>query len=200
MQLQLQVEAPLSSAPALEGDSIPNYEAYTPEALIAPARQVLGHIDLDPASCELANSVVQARQYFTEEENALEQDWWGKIWLNPPFSRKWIAPFAEKILAELGRGQVEEMILLTNNSTSADWCQSLMNRSDAVCFLDRRWEFWGPYADQQRATGKHTGNRYAQMIFYFWCGCPFQTRDRAWKFAEVYKELGWVGEKVPDVM
>ncbi len=44
-----------------------------------------GQIDLDPASSEHANSVVQARRYFTWQNNGLRQDWSCKnLYLFPP--------------------------------------------------------------------------------------------------------------------
>jgi hypothetical protein len=32
-------------------------------------REVLGEIDLDPASCADANKIVRAKQFFTQEDN-----------------------------------------------------------------------------------------------------------------------------------
>jgi len=44
-----------------------------------------GNVDLDPASSETANSVVQADRYFSWRENGLNQVWRGKsVYLFPP--------------------------------------------------------------------------------------------------------------------
>jgi hypothetical protein len=43
-------------------------EHYTPKWLVQPAHDVLGGIDLDPASCVLGQEVVQARRYFSSSE------------------------------------------------------------------------------------------------------------------------------------
>lgn len=44
-------------------------EYYTPAYIIEPVRRVLGSIDYDPASSELANTIVKARQYSGEPES-----------------------------------------------------------------------------------------------------------------------------------
>ncbi len=44
-----------------------------------------GSIDLDPASSEAANTVVDARKFYTFKENGLTQTWKAKsIYLYPP--------------------------------------------------------------------------------------------------------------------
>ena len=62
-----------------------NHERYTPSALIDAVRQVFGEIDLDPASSNEANKVVQAKSFFTKRTNGLKKRWRGRVFLNPPF-------------------------------------------------------------------------------------------------------------------
>ncbi len=67
---------------------------YTPPAIVEAARFTLGAIDLDPASCELANRSVRAARVFTREEDGLSRSWgaWGlppiqgpsRVFVNPP--------------------------------------------------------------------------------------------------------------------
>lgn len=56
-------------------------EWYTPEPYIAAARDVLGEIDLDPASTETANAVVGAHTFITEQQNGLSKKWRGTVLL-----------------------------------------------------------------------------------------------------------------------
>lgn len=66
-------------------------EWYTPEWLINIARNFYGgEIDLDPASCDLAQSWIKAQNYFTIKEDGFLQPkkWQGRIWLNPPYGSK----------------------------------------------------------------------------------------------------------------
>lgn len=66
------------------------FEDYTAPRIVEPARAVLGRIDLDPASCELANSVVKAEFFWTlDDPDPLAKDCeWGdgstRVFLNPP--------------------------------------------------------------------------------------------------------------------
>lgn len=65
-------------------------EWYTPSWILDAAREVLGHLDLDPASSIVANETVQASQWYSERNSGLGKHWWtdekkpASIWLNPP--------------------------------------------------------------------------------------------------------------------
>ncbi len=78
-----------------------NYEWYSPSDVVEAARVVLGDIDLDPASSELANTKVGAARFFTLEEDGLSQPWRGRVWMNPPFAQPAIGLFAEKLAASM---------------------------------------------------------------------------------------------------
>ena len=56
----------------------------TPEQVLLLARQVLGFIDLDPASDADAQRYVLAKNYFAPVNDGLSQEWHGRVWLNPP--------------------------------------------------------------------------------------------------------------------
>ena len=64
-------------------------EHYTPPHIVEAARATLGSIDLDPASCELANRTVRAGMFFSKERNGLERLWGNdglptRVFCNPP--------------------------------------------------------------------------------------------------------------------
>lgn len=59
-------------------------EHYTPSHIVEKARALMGGIDLDPASCALANSIVRATDYCSIEDDGLAHPWHGNVFLNPP--------------------------------------------------------------------------------------------------------------------
>lgn len=61
---------------------------WTPPAVLDLAREVLGQIDLDPASCLQANAAVGATRYYTEADDGLTLPWAGTVWCNPPGGRR----------------------------------------------------------------------------------------------------------------
>jgi len=70
--------------------TVTSSEWYSPSWIVDPARDYLGGIDLDPASCALANTIVQATTFFGIEQNGLQQDWLGNWFGNPPSPpREW---------------------------------------------------------------------------------------------------------------
>lgn len=121
-----------------------NAEWYTPAEYIEAARAVLGTIDLDPASCPLANTVVQAAAYFTADEDGLAHPWRGAVWLNPPYAAAVINAFAAKLIAEHSAGRVTAAVVLVNNATETGWFQTLAASAAAACFPTSRIRYWGP--------------------------------------------------------
>ena len=95
-----------------------NNEWYTPPDYIELARAVMGSIDLDPASSDKANEVVQAKTYYTAQDDGLSHDWSGNVWMNPPYSSELITKFTEKLIAELPR--VPQALVLVNNATETE--------------------------------------------------------------------------------
>lgn len=142
--------APVSLRPDYDSD-----EWYTPVEIMNAARAVLGQIDLDPASCALANTVVHAARYYTRDEDGLRKAWHGRVWLNPPYSQP--GQFVETLLAGYVAGRVSQAIVLVNNATETYWFQKLLRFP--VCFPARRLQFW-------RHDHSGVGARQGQAIFY----------------------------------
>ena len=118
-----------------------NNEWYTPTEYIEAARAVMGDIELDPASSEIANQTVKARVYFTAEDDGLRFHWDGRVWMNPPYSSELIGKFTDKLVQHFAGGDVTEAIVLVNNATETGWFQTMLVCASAVCFIKRRVKF-----------------------------------------------------------
>lgn len=119
-----------------------NNEWYTPADIIEAARRMMGGIDLDPASSDIANKVVKAGKYYTAETNGLDKEWFGNVWLNPPYAAELIEAFTNKATAEAPN--IKQMIILVNNATETRWFRSLVGISSAICFPSSRVKFYLP--------------------------------------------------------
>jgi ParB family chromosome partitioning protein len=133
-------------------------ESYTPAKYIEAGRLVMGSIDLDPASCKLAQKTVKATTYYTKEDNGLDKPWNGNIFLNPPYSHPDIKHFVDKLLAELKPGQ--QAILLTNNNTDTGFFHDAAGVATALCFTRGRINFL-------KQDGSVSSPTNGQVFYYF---------------------------------
>jgi len=131
------------SKPHVAGHTGDN-EWYTPAEIVNAARALMGGIDLDPASSELANTVINARKYFTREASGLTRDWFGRVWLNPPYGQPLVADFCEKLVQEVHNGHLEAAVVLVNNATETVWFQMVADVAAGICFPRGRILFWQP--------------------------------------------------------
>lgn len=120
---------------------------YTPEAVILAARNTMGRIDLDPASCEQANENVRASRFFTAEDNGLVQKWGGNVWLNPPYGLNedkksnqalWSSAFFDRY----ERGEFQTGILLVTCCPDRSWFSRFWDYP--LCIFSSRLKFWAP--------------------------------------------------------
>ena len=161
-------------------------EWYTPRQFVDAARQVFGgRIDLDPASCAEAQRTVQANVYFDEERNGLGMQWRGRVWLNPPYGRKHVKVWVQKLVDEYQAGNIDQAILLVKNGTETQWFKELWKGS--LCFVNSRIRFEGP----NRKDGQpHQSPAFGSVFCYF-------GRNHG-RFAEHFAEFGPVFERAGD--
>lgn len=152
-------------------------EWYTPQAHIDLAREVLEEIDLDPATSPQAQETVQANTFYTAEDNGLEKEWHGKVWMNPPYSQPAIQQFIEKLIKEYSEGRVTEAIVLTHNYTDTAWFHLAASQCKAVCFTRGRIGFLSPEGEKAAPT-------QGQAFIYY--------GDNLQKFTESFKNVGVV--------
>jgi len=151
-------------------------EWYTPAEYVELAREVMGGIDLDPASCAQANEVVGAASYYTKEDDGLSKDWAGRLWLNPPYSRDLMPAFVEKLRTSFMDGAVDQAVLVSHNNTDTAWFHTLAGVASAICFPKKRIRF---YRDSEIAAPTN-----GQAFFYL--------GDDPQKFISTFESVGFV--------
>jgi phage N-6-adenine-methyltransferase len=152
-------------------------EWYTPAKYIEAAREVMGGIDLDPASSALANETVQAERFFSLADDGLGRDWFGRVWLNPPYAQPAVGHFLAKLVSEAEAGHIAEAIALTHNYTDTAWFQNTARPANAICFTRGRIAFLNPDGDAAAPT-------QGQAFFYFGHAVS--------RFVEVFEPIGVV--------
>jgi hypothetical protein len=117
----------------MKADARDTYE--TPDEIVEVCRRALGgNIDTDPCSKAEANRRIQAKSFYTEKQNGLTKPWFGRVFLNPPYSNRFVrkkgdggngnimgklpipaaALFIEKLVNEINLGNVTEAITVLN--------------------------------------------------------------------------------------
>lgn len=107
-----------------------NDEWLTPPDII----DILGEFDLDPCS-PINRPWSTAKHHYTVTDNGLRQDWFGRVWLNPPFGSeavKWL-----RRLAEHGNG----IALIPARTETNMFYECIWNCADAVLFMRGRPHF-----------------------------------------------------------
>ena len=151
-----------------------NNEWYTPKEYIEAARLAMGSIDIDPASSDIANEVVQAAEYYTAETNGLDKRLHGNVWMNPPYSSDLIQQFVSKIVDE--RDDYEQAVVLVNNATETEWFNKLISVATAVCFPRSRVKFYMP-------DGKTGSPLQGQAVIYI--------GENVANFFAAFQGIGW---------
>ena len=122
-------------------------EWHTPLEYILAATNVMGRIDLDPASSEKANQTVKASRFYDKQSDGLSKVWAGKVWLNPPYAGELIGKFISKFAKHVSHSDISEGIVLVNNATETNWFKELISASSAVVFPGGRVRFLDPYGN-----------------------------------------------------
>lgn len=98
---------------------------FTPKKILDLVHQQFGMIDLDPCCEDSNNPNVVARDYYTHIEDGLKQEWYGKVFVNPPYSatKLWV----EKAIKEYQKGNAEEILMLLPARVDTKWHYLLDN-------------------------------------------------------------------------
>jgi len=155
---------------------------YTPKEYIESARVVLGTIGLDPFSSEIANEVIKAIKFHSEDDSSLGVEWkTNTVWMNPPYGPL-CGSAIDKFIEQFTKNNFSEGIVLVNNATDTKWFKRLSEHASAWCFTDHRIQFYS-------CDGKSiSGNTRGQVFIYFGNNVP--------KFKQEFRQHGLILKKV----
>jgi len=160
---------------------------YTPPYIIEMVRDVLGWIDLDPASDKVPQEWIRANRIFTKTDrwkgDGLTESWRAiTVFLNPPYGKSVDgqsnqALWSGLMQAEYQLENFEQGILLINSTHGYNWYENIWTRYPC-CLARERIRFIKP-------DGTVGGQaKRGQTFVYF--------GTNATRFIEVFSELGRV--------
>ena len=144
-------------------------EWLTPSDIIDRAATVLGGIDLDPCSDNHGSPNVPAVRHYTQDDDGLNQQWVGRVYMNPPYGRA-IGSWVGKLDNHHRAGDVSEAIALVPARTDTAWFRILADYP--VCFLAGRLRF----------SDSLTGAPFPSGVFYL--------GPRLEAFAQRFEDIG----------
>lgn len=159
----------------------------TPPAILQKVHELLGVIDLDPASDILANKNVGAAQFLTKEDDGLQHPWQGEtIFINPPGGKlngkSNTALFWSKLMKHRDRGHLKHAIFLAFSIEALQTTQNKGCKSIAefpFCVPSSRIKFVSPDNKELQSPS------HSNMIIYV----P-GTADLTDKFYSIFHSLG----------
>tara|TARA_Y100000401_G_scaffold117409_1_gene126087 strand:+ start:2293 stop:2808 length:516 start_codon:yes stop_codon:yes gene_type:complete len=87
--------------------------------------------DLDAAA---SATNTKASMYFSKADDSLTKDWFGNVWLNPPYGRQ-IPKWVEKCNKEIQRKEVHSIYLLLPARTCTKWFHELIMPNAYLVYL-----------------------------------------------------------------
>lgn len=115
---------------------------FTPPEIIEAASAAMGGIDLDAASHPLANRTHKIPDYFHTGRSAFQNDWHGRVWLNPPYGNN--APWFECILRFVEAGAIEQLCMLSPMwAFQTQLARPVMELTSGLILLSPTPRFWG---------------------------------------------------------
>lgn len=106
--------------------------------------EALGPFDLDPCAAPDPKPWLTAQNHYTRPADGLVEPWFGRVWLNPPYSREAVVWLRK--LAQHGTGTA----LVFARTETAWFVETVWNAATAVLFLHGRLHFH--YPDGARAA------------------------------------------------
>lgn len=127
------------------------------EEWLTPPKMVeaLGPFDLDPCSA-LDMPWVLARDAYTKEQDGLAHEWWGRVWLNPPYGNK-----TDRWLREMARHNNGIALIFARTETRM-FFESVWFNAAGLYFIKGRVSFY----NEDGTLGEYSGGAPSVLIAY----------------------------------
>lgn len=110
----------------------------TPWEVLNDLAERFGPFDLDPC-CE--PHTAKAPTYYTAEDDGLSLPWFGKVFVNPPYSD--VRPWLRKAIGTVTSGDVDVVVFLVPCATDTGWFHDLIWPNARLHFIRGRVRFLG---------------------------------------------------------
>ena len=138
--------APLQSLGSHQSSVAGSHTWLTPPNIL----EALGPFDLDPCACPDPRPWDTAKTMWTREDGALRREWFGRVWLNPPFGPKpLVTSFMRRMVAH-GRGTT----LLFARTETELFFETVWEKATSILFLKGRPRF---HHQDGREAGANSG-------------------------------------------
>lgn len=113
-------------------------EHDTPVSFFGPIAESVDGFDLDPSASATSDL---ADRNVTKEEDGLSIQWYGDVWLNPPYSEvsDWMAYAKE----QYRHGNADRIVALVFARTSTRWWHNHATTANLRCLVKGRLTFGG---------------------------------------------------------
>jgi hypothetical protein len=166
-------------------------EWYSPLSVLVRAKEILGQIDLDPASDEFGNARVGARYFITKEQDGLASPWpiFSTVFINPPGGKTGnqsnTALFWKRLMEYRDSGSLKHAIFMcfsieAAQNTQGKGCKSILEFP--FCIPQRRIRF-------DSREGTFSSPSHSNAIIYI----PGQINKTA-EFIKHFSDLGLTRE------
>jgi phage N-6-adenine-methyltransferase len=110
----------------------------TPWPLVREMEAELGPFDLDPAA---EPQTAKAPRFYTIEDDGLTRPWFGRVWLNPPYSKP--RPWLERAHEATSMGKADLVAALLPASVDTRWFHETVLPYAELRFIRGRVRFLG---------------------------------------------------------
>jgi site-specific DNA-methyltransferase (adenine-specific) len=123
---------------ALLGIPEPPDNWFTPADLFNEIEEKYGPFDMDVAASSMNT---KCAVYITEQQNALECDWRGSVWCNPPYVK--LIEWVRKAYLEVKSGRCSRVTMLLPAQTSTNWFHDYALKYGELYWIRGKRKFGG---------------------------------------------------------